>query len=81
MANMPVHVFGNPCDVEMIEKIASKHKLKVIYVAAHAVLTTWKGRSVLEYGDIFGDELVQRQSFIQTGEGWVNQLKGLIENK
>ena len=35
-AIVPVHVFGNPCDVEAIQAIADKHKLKVIYDAAHA---------------------------------------------
>ena len=33
---MPVHVFGNPCDVEAINKIAEKYDLRVIYDAAHA---------------------------------------------
>ena len=68
VAIMPVHVFGNPCDVEMIEKIASKHKLKVIYDAAHAVGTTWKGRSVLEYGDISATSL-HATKLLNTGEG------------
>ena len=52
VAIMPVHVFGNPCEVEKIEKIAKKHNLKVIYDAAHAIGTTYKGDSVLNYGDI-----------------------------
>src|SRR5690606_2077333 len=34
-AIMPVHVYGNICDVEKIERIAEKHNLKVIYDAAH----------------------------------------------
>ena len=37
VAIMPVHVFGNPCDIEAIDTIAQKHDLKVIYDAAHAV--------------------------------------------
>lgn len=51
-AIVPVHVFGNPCDVEAIQAIADKHKLKVIYDAAHAFGTTYKGKSVLSYGDV-----------------------------
>jgi dTDP-4-amino-4,6-dideoxygalactose transaminase len=51
-AIMPVHVFGNPCDTEAIDIIANKHNLKVIYDAAHAVGSTYKGKSLLEYGDI-----------------------------
>ena len=49
---MPVHVFGNPCEVEAIQAIAAKHKLKVIYDAAHAFGSQYKGQSVLNYGDI-----------------------------
>lgn len=51
-AIMAVHVFGNPCNMEAIEQIASEHNLKVIYDAAHAFGVTYKGKSVLEYGDI-----------------------------
>lgn len=51
-AIVPVHVFGNPCDVEAIEAIASKNNLKVIYDAAHAFGSEYKGQSVLNYGDI-----------------------------
>lgn len=52
VAIMPVHVFGNPCDIEAIEAIAEKHHLKVIYDACHAVGVTYKGQSVFAYGDI-----------------------------
>lgn len=51
-AIMPVHVFGYPCDVEKIAAIAKKHNLKVIYDAAHAFGVTYKGKSLLSYGDI-----------------------------
>lgn len=50
-AILAVHVFGKPCDVEAIEKIAKKYNLKVIYDAAHAFGVTYKGKSILEYGD------------------------------
>lgn len=46
------HVFGNPCHIDKIEAIANKHNLKVIYDAAHCFGTTYKGRSVMEYGTI-----------------------------
>lgn len=46
------HVYGNPCDVEAIEKIARKHNLKVIYDGAHAFGTKYKGRSIYHFGDI-----------------------------
>ncbi len=51
-AIVPVHVFGNPCDVEAIEKIAKENDLKVVYDAAHAFGVEYKGKSVLNYGDI-----------------------------
>ena len=51
-AIVPVHVFGNPCDVEAIKSIANKNNLKVIYDAAHAFGSEYKDQSVLNYGDI-----------------------------
>jgi dTDP-4-amino-4,6-dideoxygalactose transaminase len=51
-AILPVHVFGNPCDVERIDAIAKKHKLAVIYDAAHVFGVEYKGQSLLNYGDI-----------------------------
>jgi dTDP-4-amino-4,6-dideoxygalactose transaminase len=51
-AILPVHVYGNPCDVIAIEEIARKHNLKVIYDAAHAFGVKLHGKSILEYGDI-----------------------------
>lgn len=51
-AILPVHVFGNACEVEAIDAIAKKHDLKVIYDAAHAFDVQYKGQSVLNYGDI-----------------------------
>lgn len=68
VAIMPVHVFGNPCDVEAIDKIAKKHGLKVIYDAAHAIGSTYKGRSLLEYGDISVTSLHATKLF-NTAEG------------
>ena len=51
-AILPVHVFGNACEVEEIEKIAKKYNLKVIYDAAHAFDVKYKSKSILNYGDI-----------------------------
>lgn len=50
-AIIPVHVYGNICDVERIGAIAKKHGLKVIYDAAHTFGETYKGRPVAEFGD------------------------------
>lgn len=51
-AIMPVHVFGNACDIEAIDAVAKRHNLKVIYDAAHAMCVNYKGKSIFEYGDI-----------------------------
>ncbi|EPR4991224.1 DegT/DnrJ/EryC1/StrS family aminotransferase [Vibrio navarrensis] len=51
-AVLPVHVFGNPCQVGKIQSIAKKNGLKVIYDAAHAFGVKYLGESVLKYGDI-----------------------------
>jgi dTDP-4-amino-4,6-dideoxygalactose transaminase len=51
-AIMPVHVYGNPVDVEGIERIARKHNLKVIYDAAHAFGVSFNGNSILNHGDL-----------------------------
>lgn len=51
-AIMPVHVYGNPCNVEAIQQIAEKHHLKVIYDAAHAFGVKKDGVSILKYGDL-----------------------------
>lgn len=49
-AIVPVHVFGNACDVEAIEEIAQKHRLKVVYDASHAFAVNYKGSSLLNWG-------------------------------
>lgn len=51
-AILATHVFGNPCEVEAITLIAEKHNLKVIYDAAHCFGVKYKGKSILNYGDI-----------------------------
>ncbi|MDO5316111.1 MAG: DegT/DnrJ/EryC1/StrS family aminotransferase [bacterium] len=52
VAIMPVHVFGNSCDIEAIDAIAAKHGLKVIYDACHSFGVRYKGESIFKYGDI-----------------------------
>lgn len=50
-AIVPVHVYGNPCDVEAFEQLGQRHNVKVIYDAAHAFGVKVNGNSVLNYGD------------------------------
>lgn len=51
-AIVPVHVFGNSCDIDKIEQISKEHNIKVIYDAAHAFGVKYKDKSILSYGDI-----------------------------
>lgn len=51
-AIMPVHCYGNPCEVEKIQKIADNYGLKVIYDAAHAFNIDYMGESLLNHGDL-----------------------------
>ena len=51
-AILPVHVYGNPCDVDAIQNIGDTYGLKVIYDAAHAFGVELNGNSVLNYGDL-----------------------------
>lgn len=51
VAIVPVHVYGNMCDVEAIQEIANKYGLKVIYDAAHAFAVKYKGISSACFGD------------------------------
>lgn len=51
-AIMPVHCYGNPCDVERIQKIADIYGLRVIYDAAHAFGIEYKNSSLLKRGDL-----------------------------
>lgn len=50
-AILATHVYGQPCDVDGIARIADRYGLKVIYDAAHAFMVTRNGRSILDYGD------------------------------
>jgi dTDP-4-amino-4,6-dideoxygalactose transaminase len=51
-AILAVHVYGTPCDVTAIQRIAGRHGLHVIYDAAHAFGVRINGRSIAEFGDI-----------------------------
>jgi dTDP-4-amino-4,6-dideoxygalactose transaminase len=51
-AIMPVHVYGNPCNVTAIQEIAGTYGLKVIYDACHAFGVSLNGNSILNFGDL-----------------------------
>jgi len=51
-AIMAVHVFGNPADIEALETIARKHKLKLVFDSAHALGSKYKGKPIGGFGDV-----------------------------
>lgn len=65
---LATHVYGNPCNVEVIDAIAKKYHLKVIYDAAHCFGVTYKGQSIFNYGDISACSFHATKLF-HTGEG------------
>lgn len=68
VAILPVHVFGNPCDVESIGAIGKRHGLKVIYDAAHAVGVNYHGKSIFSYGDVSATSF-HATKLLNTSEG------------
>jgi dTDP-4-amino-4,6-dideoxygalactose transaminase len=67
-AILATHVFGNPCHVERLEKIASQYNLKVIYDAAHCFGVDYAGKSIFDYGDVSTCSFHATKLF-HTGEG------------
>lgn len=67
-AILATHVFGNPCSIEAIESIAKKHKLKVIYDAAHCFGVEYDGQSIFNFGDVSTCSFHATKIF-HTGEG------------
>lgn len=65
---LATHVFGNPCNVEVIGNIAKKYNLKVIYDAAHSFGVTYKGTSIFNKGDVSTCSFHATKLF-HTGEG------------
>ena len=68
VAILATHVFGNPCNVKEIEKIAQKYNLKIIYDAAHCFGVKYDGKSIFNYGDVSTCSFHATKIF-HTGEG------------
>lgn len=86
-AIIPVHVYGNVCDVERIDAIAKKHGLKVIYDAAHTFGERYQGRPVGEFGDasIFSFHATKVFNTIEGGavtfkEPWMEHRLNCLKN-
>lgn len=67
-AILATHVFGNPCEVEALERLARRYGLAVIYDAAHCFGVRYQGRSIFTYGDISSCSFHATKLF-HTGEG------------
>lgn len=67
-AILATHVFGNPCDIELIQDIADRHNLKVIYDAAHCFDVKYQGQSIFNFGDVSTCSFHATKLF-HTGEG------------
>ena len=67
-AILATHVFGNPCNVEAIDRIAKLYNLKVIYDGAHCFGVKYKGSSLFNYGDVSTCSFHATKLF-HTGEG------------
>lgn len=67
-AILATHVFGNPCNIEVIEKFSQKHNLKVIYDGAHCFGVKYKNQSIFNFGDISTCSFHATKLF-HTGEG------------
>ena len=65
---LATHVFGNPCKVDIIETIAKKYNLKIVYDGAHCFGTKYKGKSIFDYGDVSTCSFHATKLF-HTGEG------------
>lgn len=79
-AILPVHVYGYPCNIKEIEKIAKKHNLKVIYDAAHAFGVKIGNESIFNYGDLSMCSFHATKVFNTIEGGMVSGLdKALVE--
>lgn len=78
---MPVHVFGNSCDIEAIDAIAKEHNLKVIYDACHSVGVNYKGKSIFQYGDISVTSFHATKMLNTAEGGGVFTLNKELDNK
>lgn len=85
VAILPVHVYGNVCKIEEIDRIAEKYHLKVIYDAAHAFGVKYKGKSMANYGtaSMFSFHATKVFNTIEGGcvcfepDEWVQRLNDL----
>ncbi len=80
-AIMPVHIAGLPCRMDVITKIARKHKLKIVQDSAHAIGAHFRNKPIASYGDFSSFSFYATKN-LTTGEGGMvtTDNKGLAEN-
>ena len=80
-AILATHVFGNPCNIEELEKIGNEFKIPIIYDGAHALGTLYKGKSLLDYGTISITSFHATKLFHTVEGGGVFSKDKLLLNK
>lgn len=80
-AIIATHVFGNPCDIDAIQKIATKYDLAVIYDASHCFGTNYKGSSIFRYGDVSTTSFHATKLFHTVEGGALFTENGLLNQK
>jgi dTDP-4-amino-4,6-dideoxygalactose transaminase len=78
---LATHVYGNPCDIDQIEKIAKKYNLKVIYDASHCFGTLYRNKSIFSYGDISTTSFHATKVFHTVEGGAIFTSNQEIQNK
>ncbi len=80
-AILATHVYGNPCDVEAFERIGQKYSIPILYDAAHAFGVTYKGCSLLEWGDASMVSLHATKLFHAVEGGFVTAKDPAVQEK
>ena len=77
---LATHVFGNPCAIEELQRIADKHCIKLLYDGAHSFGVKYRGKSIMEYGDITSCSFHATKIFHTAEGGAVFAKKEYIQN-
>jgi dTDP-4-amino-4,6-dideoxygalactose transaminase len=67
-AILPVHLYGRPCEVDLLQELAARRGVRLIYDCAHAIEAEWEGRRVGGYGDACCYSFYANKN-ITTGDG------------
>lgn len=76
---MPVHVYGHPCDMDVLGELASRHGLKILGDAAHALPAEWRGRRIGGIGDATAFSFYATKNLTTAEGGMLTGDSALIE--